>query len=640
MQKKIFKLGQASKGARFGNLKTGFFEYVTPTMIATVVLVLVLIFMNQDQLVENFNTNVMLNSLIFLIIFIAIGLSTINNINLMHAVRFFSEIEAHMDSGKTGEEDIRELQNILESRAFLVNTKRSFTLLDNLKHYNHPLVSDTDARLIKSKLGFRMRSARSRVSFLAGLLVMLGLIGTFWGLLITIGAVGEALNSISVSGSDAGSMGGIISAISKPLDGMGLAFSTSLFGLSGSLLVGFYNYVCSSAQDMAIEDMSRWIDDHIPEPGKMETEKGQVLKTAGEGKDLEAWLASFAYLSHRTERKLGDVFMALSRSTESTLRLLQHTQSISQTQLEIKRGIFKGNERLEKLQVAGESLLERTGPLADTVRLLSDRVETLDATIHGNTEQSSRFGSNIVSLKENLDMRLTQFIGDLQYMKEKADSSNAALPEIQAVLGRIDKNLATTKEVWTSELERLAPLLSETLATDKHVLDLQTAQKDLYESSMKIQHAIANRLESLASDLSAYMQGRLGRQDYGQEIAQNVESLHQMIGGFGGSAAKYKKDIEAALSTFSENIRQDKDNDLFIRQIQNLAEAIHQLKERQEALADRLEDFSQLMAPEARLKGAEFESVLHQMRLLAEELHQQVYVILPESKPMPPWDDK
>jgi hypothetical protein len=71
-------------------------------------------------------------------------------------------------------------------------------------------------------------------------------------------------------GTDDGGIGGIITSISEPLGGMGLAFSSSLFGLSGSLVVGFFNYACGQAQDDAIEDFSRWIDEHIPQPGSEE----------------------------------------------------------------------------------------------------------------------------------------------------------------------------------------------------------------------------------------------------------------------------------------------------------------------------------------------------------------------------------
>ena len=75
---------------------------------------------------------------------------------------------------------------------------------------------------------------------LIGFLVFLGLLGTFWGLLITIDSVGTVITSLGIGDEDSASMFlKLKEGLKEPLNGMGTAFSSSLFGLSGSLILGF-----------------------------------------------------------------------------------------------------------------------------------------------------------------------------------------------------------------------------------------------------------------------------------------------------------------------------------------------------------------------------------------------------------------
>ena len=69
--------------------------------------------------------------------------------------------------------------------------------------------------------------------------MFLGLLGTFWGLIETVGSVGNIINGLKVSG-DAGSVFDTLKeGLAAPLGGMGISFSSSLFGLAGSLVLGF-----------------------------------------------------------------------------------------------------------------------------------------------------------------------------------------------------------------------------------------------------------------------------------------------------------------------------------------------------------------------------------------------------------------
>ena len=270
----LFKKKEAPDSyKKYGAIKTNLRHYVTPTMVIVVVMCTALTILNFDQVYINFETNIPLNSLILAVFGMAMIEAFNANMDVYRVAFFLRGIDDLIEKPIVEEDDVHPLKKALESGAFLVNTQNTFNLLVNLQKYGHPMVTDNDARLIKSKLGFRIRNQRAKVSFMAGLLVMLGLIGTFWGLLLTIADVSKAMdviaeqaNNLGVDTGDGegGGIGGIIESISAPLQGMGLAFSSSLFGLAGSLVVGFFNYACSQAQDKAIEDFSRWIDEKIP----------------------------------------------------------------------------------------------------------------------------------------------------------------------------------------------------------------------------------------------------------------------------------------------------------------------------------------------------------------------------------------
>jgi hypothetical protein len=105
----------------------------------------------------------------------------------------------------------------------------------------------------------RLDERRDLTRYLIGLLIFLGLLGTFWGLLETIGAVADAINGLQVTGGDAVQMFAKLKAsIDGPLKGMATAFGASLFGLSGSLVLGFLELQASQAQGRFHIELEEW----------------------------------------------------------------------------------------------------------------------------------------------------------------------------------------------------------------------------------------------------------------------------------------------------------------------------------------------------------------------------------------------
>ena len=92
------------------------------------------------------------------------------------------------------------------------------------------------------------------------MLIFLGLLGTFWGLLETVGSIGDVIDSLNVDGGE----GAIIferlkAGLEAPINGMGTAFSSSLFGLAGSLVLGFLDLQANQAQNRFYNELEEWL---------------------------------------------------------------------------------------------------------------------------------------------------------------------------------------------------------------------------------------------------------------------------------------------------------------------------------------------------------------------------------------------
>lgn len=121
-------------------------------------------------------------------------------------------------------------------------------------------LSALSMRSLLDGIASRLDESRELSRYLIGLLIFLGLLGTFWGLLHTVQSVGGVIGSLSVHGGDVGAMfNNLQQGLEAPLVGMGTAFSSSLFGLAGSLVLGFLELQASQAHNRFFQDLEDWL---------------------------------------------------------------------------------------------------------------------------------------------------------------------------------------------------------------------------------------------------------------------------------------------------------------------------------------------------------------------------------------------
>jgi hypothetical protein len=126
-------------------------------------------------------------------------------------------------------------------------------------------ISQQTMRHLLDSIATRLDEARDISRYMTGLLVFLGLLGTFWGLIETVGSVGRVIDGLKVGG-DAGALFDTLKeGLAAPLGGMGISFSSSLFGLAGSLILGFLDLQSSQAQNRFYTDLEDWLASTVRE---------------------------------------------------------------------------------------------------------------------------------------------------------------------------------------------------------------------------------------------------------------------------------------------------------------------------------------------------------------------------------------
>ena len=182
-------------------------------------------------------------------------------------------------------------------------------------------------RSLLDSLAMRLDESREIARYMTGLLVFLGLLGTFWGLLQTVAAVASTIQQLDVGSPDMGVIfEDLKSGLAAPLEGMGTAFSSSLFGLSGSLILGFLDLQAGQAQNRFYTDVEDWLS----------TVTDVTAADAGTGVSSEMQARLDSLTKAASAASLGSVSpvastKAMADLAESIQGMVKHTQADRQT---------------------------------------------------------------------------------------------------------------------------------------------------------------------------------------------------------------------------------------------------------------------------------------------------------------------
>ncbi|MEJ8473064.1 flagellar motor protein MotA [Roseibium algae] len=184
-------------------------------------------------------------------------------------------------------------------------------------------LTPSTARTILDSIGMRLEESREISRYLTGLLVFLGLLGTFWGLLQTISSVGATIQSLDVGSGDSNVIFEDLKAgLEAPLSGMGTAFSSSLFGLTGSLVLGFLDLQAGQAQNRFYNELEDWLSTVTD----IEPEEGPPLIAPSNNSDqIQASIAQLQQTIEDSSSK--NASQAMSNLAEGIQGLVKHVRS-------------------------------------------------------------------------------------------------------------------------------------------------------------------------------------------------------------------------------------------------------------------------------------------------------------------------
>ena len=258
-------------------------------------------------------------------------------------------------------------------------------------------------RSLLDSLASRLDESRELSRYMTGLLIFLGLLGTFWGLLLTVGAVAAVINGMSVGSGDINALfDQLKSGLARPLQGMGTAFSSSMFGLAGALVLGFLDLTAGQAQ-------TRFFN------------------------ELEEWLAGLTRLSSGVLGGEGEASVPVYVQA-----LLEQTA--------------ENMENLQRILVRGEDGRVQAN---QAIVSLTDKIGTLSDTMRSNQQLMLRIAETQSSLGPALQ-RLGEHGGD--------DAARNHLRNIEAGLARLVGELERGRAQSTSELRNDIRVLTRTIA--------------------------------------------------------------------------------------------------------------------------------------------------------------------------------
>ena len=243
-------------------------------------------------------------------------------------------------------------------------------LLLEKKNENTSLTANSLSTILGG-VSSRLDENRDIIRYIIGLLVFLGLLGTFWGLLQTISSVSSVIQSleISVNENNANFFDKIIKGLNAPMEGMSTAFSSSLFGLGTSLILGFLDLQVSQANNRFFNELEDWLSQKAIFTAPSETKNIELGEVALE--NLAVISKNYINTENekvKTSERLNELNLLLSRLTEKFDDEKNIKHSIDELNMNVKNIIE--NDKIHSNELINNINLE--------LRALSKVIEKLN----------------------------------------------------------------------------------------------------------------------------------------------------------------------------------------------------------------------------------------------------------------------
>jgi len=303
--------------------------------LAVIFVVVVLLY---PVLQNAFLSNVFINSVIILALVIGLIYNIYHLFNLSNEFSSLSSFNIHKSP-----------QSFLNSKSILKNISLELKQLDGFYVFKSSSIN----RLIES-VDMSLASVRETSRYLVGLLVFLGLLGTFWGLLKTIGSVGNVISGLGIDDTNvAGFFNSLKDGLNAPLQGMSIAFSSSLLGLAGSLILGFVDLNLGQAQSKFSQYFEKTLNKNSS-PDFFKTTNNENITTQAIQKIYDN-LDTLVHVLKETAQNQNQIFLNLQSLNEQLNQISKNSVEIDKklsnflsTQLNAQSSMLQFSNQLSK----------------------------------------------------------------------------------------------------------------------------------------------------------------------------------------------------------------------------------------------------------------------------------------------------
>jgi hypothetical protein len=252
-------------------------------------------------------------------------------------------------------------------------------------------LSATSLKSLLDSIDMRLSESRDTSRYLIGLLIFLGLLGTFWGLLETVGAVSNVIGVLSLKGGNLEkAFSDLKIGLDAPLSGMATAFSSSVFGLAGSLALGFIDLQLGQAQNRFYNDLEEWLS-------------GLTKLSAGNNVTGDHEISGTAYQAA--------LFEQTAESLDRLQRVMVHNED----------GRDETNQHLIKINDSLHLIVDKLEAETQVIRDLSDNQERSNSAISRLSEYSQEKSKDDYRQNlRNIDTQLSQLIKELKTGRDKS----------------------------------------------------------------------------------------------------------------------------------------------------------------------------------------------------------------------------
>lgn len=274
-----------------------------------------------------------------------------------------------------------------------------------------PYINATSLRAMLDGVFTRVDESRDLSRYLMNVLILLGLLGTFWGLLQTVSGIGTVIGGLSVGEGDLKTVfDGFKDGLRRPLLGMGISFSASLFGLASSLILGFLDLQTGRAQNVFCSELEEWlgrrssISESLLQHGGATSPAYQEALVSTLSEQLER-LQKTMRLSHENQlaeqshlRSLAETVSALNDNVKSQHMLLskltqlqtETTPALSQlTEVIVTSNASRVEEHVRSVDISLKEISQKLSHSAETqTSELRDELRTIAKILAAEAQKS------------------------------------------------------------------------------------------------------------------------------------------------------------------------------------------------------------------------------------------------------------